>query len=268
MKTVSGVGLRDVQDVYRGAEGRLWELAMGQQIHIGGLTSSLDLADAAGIAPGMKGVDFCCCTGAGMRFLLRFREVAHMTGVDATEAMLALGRERCAEEGFDGRVDFVLADVCASGLPSASYDFVWGEDAWCYVEDKDQMIAEAARLVRPGGVIAFTDWVEGTNEMTAAESERFLRFMKFANIQDIAGYKGLLEKHDCTVVVACDTGRFVSCADLYIAMLTQQLTYDALKILGFQQEVMQMLGGELGFTRELAAAGKVQQALFVARRNA
>lgn len=41
------------------------------------MISSHDLANRGGIQPGMVGVDLCCCTGAGMRFLVRFRNVAH-----------------------------------------------------------------------------------------------------------------------------------------------------------------------------------------------
>jgi len=33
----------------------------------------MDLAEKAGIVSGMSGVDLCCCNGAGMRFLVRFR---------------------------------------------------------------------------------------------------------------------------------------------------------------------------------------------------
>ena len=40
MQTLSGIGLSDVQAVYDGAEGDLWELVMGEQIHIGGMASS------------------------------------------------------------------------------------------------------------------------------------------------------------------------------------------------------------------------------------
>ena len=75
MKSVSGIGLKEVQGVYSGPEGQLWELIMGEQIHIGGFTSSMDLAETAGIGAGMKGVDLCCCNGAGMRFLVRFRDM-------------------------------------------------------------------------------------------------------------------------------------------------------------------------------------------------
>src|SRR4029077_8627424 len=89
-----------------------------------------------------------------MRFLVRFRNVASMVGVDATESVVGRGQARTRDEGLDDRIRFVVADACQSGLPTSSADFVWGEDAWCYVTDEPKLIAEGARLVRPGGVIA------------------------------------------------------------------------------------------------------------------
>src|SRR6266480_4128162 len=100
---------------------------MGEQIHIGGLSSSIELADQAGIAEGSEGVDLCCCNGAGMRFLVRFRNVGHMTGVDATERIVKRGRSRTEEEGLSDQIDFVLGDATDSGLPDEVADFVWGE---------------------------------------------------------------------------------------------------------------------------------------------
>jgi hypothetical protein len=58
VKRLEGIHLSDVNAVYSGAEGDLWELIMGQQIHWG-LESSLDLADRAGIGAGQRGVDLC-----------------------------------------------------------------------------------------------------------------------------------------------------------------------------------------------------------------
>ena len=267
MKSIKGIGLKDVQAVYSGPEGDLWELVMGEQIHIGGFWSSMDLADKAGIKTGDSGVDLCCCNGAGMRFLVRFRGVVRMHGVDATETVVKRGQARCKSEGLSDKIKFTLADVCDSGLPSDSADFVWGEDAWCYVVDKDKLIAEAARIVKPGGTIAFTDWVEADGKLSDGEAERFLRFMKFPNIESIDGYRDLLKKNGCEVAVAQNTRRFSLCVDLYLAMLNNQLTYDALKIIGFDREMMSALGAEMAFTQELAHAGKIVQALFVARKK-
>jgi sarcosine/dimethylglycine N-methyltransferase len=125
MLTLESVGLADVQAVYDGAEGDLWELVMGEQIHIGGLNSSIELADSAGIPEGSRGVDLCCCNGAGMRFLVRFRRVAHMTGVDATERIVERGRQRTAEEALSDSVELILGDATDTGLPDAEFDFVW-----------------------------------------------------------------------------------------------------------------------------------------------
>lgn len=267
MKVLNTIGLSEVQEVYSGAEGDLWELVMGEQIHIGGFTSSMDLATKAEIQPGSRGVDFCCCTGAGMRFLVRFCEVARMTGVDATERMVQRGRQRCADEGLDHAISFTQADVCDSGLPSESVDFVWGEDAWCYVVDKPKLISEAARLIKPGGKVAVTDWVEGPTPLSDEEADRFLRFMKFPTLLDTDDYCGLLEGNGCKVIHAENTERYAPSVELYCDMLERQLTFDALKVIGFDMEMMQILGGEMHFIRELARAGKVIQGLFVAEKK-
>lgn len=267
MKSTDNVGLKDVQAVYSGPEGNLWELIMGEQIHIGGFTSSMDLAETAGIAAGTSGVDLCCCNGAGMRFLVRFRDVAQMHGVDATETVVERGRQRCEKEGLSERIVFTLADVCDSGLEGDSADFVWGEDAWCYVVDKEKLIAEAVRIVKPSGTIAFTDWVEGEVGLSDQEAERFLRFMKFPNVETIGGYRDLLKANGCDVIAAKDTGRFPPYVDLYLNMLGMQLTYDALRIIGFDGEMMNAMAAEMAFMQQLAHAGKIAQGLFVARKK-
>lgn len=266
MKTAPGIHLNDVQAVYSGAEARLWELLMGEQIHIGGFQSSLDLAQRAGLREGQAGVDFCCATGAGMRFLVRFRGIGHMTGVDATPAMLNLGRRRCVEEGMGERVTFVEADVSDSRLPDERFDFAWGEDAWCYVEHKPRLIAEAARVIRPRGVIAFTDWMEGPVALGSEEAGRLLEFMKFPSILSLNEYAEVVRSQGCRVELARDTGRFVPYCALYLEMIEKQLTYDALKIIGFDTAQAETLVNEMRFLLALAQAGKIVQGQIVAHK--
>lgn len=267
MKSIQGVGLPEVISVYSGPQGEFMQLLFGQQLHIGGMQASLDLARRAGIGAGQKGVDLCCCIGAGMRCLVRFCDVASMTGIDVTEAVVERGRKRCRDEGLEDRIRLVVADACQSGLPSASADFVWSEDAWCYVPDKPKLIAEAARIVRPGGVVAFTDWVEGPVELSDAEAQRFLGMMSFANVEDIGGYTRLLRDSGCEVSVAEDTGRFAPYMDLYLKMIEMQLTYDVLATLGFRRDLLQALVEGFRFLRDMSAAQKIVQARFIARRR-
>lgn len=267
MNTVPVSALDAVRAVYDGAEGELWELLMGQQIHIGGLKATLELAGRAGLGARQRGIDLCCCNGAGMRSLVRYCGVAAMTGVDATTTVIERGIARCAAEGFAERIAFVHADACASGLSSESADFVWGEDAWCYVDDKGRLIAEAARLVRPGGTVAFSDWVAGPTPLDGAELTRVLTFMKFPNIASIPKYRALLEGAGCTVAVAEDSGRFARYVELYLDMVEMQLTADALRILDYDMAALDAVGREMHFLRDLARAGKIIQGTFIAQRN-
>jgi ubiquinone/menaquinone biosynthesis C-methylase UbiE len=240
---------------------------MGEQIHLGGLQSSMDLAGRAGIDEGQVGVDLCCASGAGMRFLVRFKKVARMKGVDATRAMLDLGRRRCAEEGLADRITFVEANVCNTGLPSRQFDFIWGEDAWCYVEDKPKLIAELARLVKSGGTIAFTDWMLGAIEMSDDEAGRYLSFMKFPSVLTLAEYSALLKNNGCSIRVAADTGRFAGLIPLYLDMIEKQLTYDALKTISFDSTLAQAWLSEMRFMQSLAKVGKIIQGLIIALRE-
>src|SRR5437867_1997813 len=116
-----------------------------------------------------------------------------MVGVEAATAPVERGRRSVEEEELSVKIRFVVGDASATGLPDEEADFVWGEDAWCYVADKKNLIAEAVRLTRPGGVIAFTDWVEGPTELSAEEADHVLQLMTFPSLETIAGYRSLFE---------------------------------------------------------------------------
>ncbi|MBN1433217.1 class I SAM-dependent methyltransferase, partial [Candidatus Fermentibacterales bacterium] len=158
MNRLHDIGLSNVKQVYSGPEGKLWELIMGEQIHVGGWSESKILAEKAGIASGQKVLDLCSALGAGLRFLVKNYGIAGY-GLDATEHMVSEAERRTAEEGLSGLISYRLGDVTSIPWADGEFDVVWGEDAWCYVDDKDRLVSEAARVLRTGGKIAFSDWV-------------------------------------------------------------------------------------------------------------
>ena len=249
------VTLKDVNAVYAGPEGRLWELIMGEQIHVGGFASSMALAQKAGIKEGQRVLDLCSALGAGLRFLVRMHKVQGF-GLDGTPHMVEEAKKRTVRDGLQGSIEYKLGDVTAIPWPDATFDVVWGEDAWCYVTDKDRQIAEASRVLRKGGTIAFTDWVEGPQGLAEADAERINRFMKFPYLESQKGYEALLAKHGFEMKVSEDlTPDFADHIQLYIEMLTRQLTFDALNIIGWDMAMMQGMGGEMAFMLQKAREG-------------
>ena len=179
--------------------------------------------------------------------------------------MFEEAKKRANRDGMEGSIEFKYGDVTAIPWPDASFDVVWGEDAWCYVADKDKQIGEAARVLKKGGTIAFTDWVEGPKGLTDADAERINRFMKFPYLESQKGYEALLEKHGFEVKVSDDlTAEFADYIQFYIDMLTKQLTFDALNIINWDMSLMQAMGGEMDFMLEKARAENFGRARLVA----
>ena len=83
-----------------------------------------------------------------------------MTGVDASADMLAGAAARVHARRLDDRVELCEGDAVALRLPSESADFVVAVQTYSYVPDVTAAIAEAARVLRPGGRIGVleTDW--------------------------------------------------------------------------------------------------------------
>jgi len=92
-------------------------------------------------------------------------------------------------------------------------------------------------------------------------------FMKFPNVLGLNEYAALLKVNGCTVRAAQDTGRFAGHVPLYLDLIEKQLTYDALKIIGFDAALARTLIGEMRFMQSLAQDSKIIQGLIVAQKG-
>ena len=256
--------IENVKEVYSGAEGKLWELIMGEQIHVGGWSHSKILADAAGIKEGQKVLDICSALGAGLRFLERNYGIVGY-GLDVTEHMIEEAIVRTARDGQSDRITYKVGNAENIPWDDAEFDVVWGEDAWCYVGDKEKLIQEASRVLKPGGTIAFTDWIEGPEGMDEDTAQRICSFMKFPDVLNMEKYEELLGKYGFKLELSEDlTEEYAAYVEFYIKMLTEQLYFDALKIIGWDEEMFGAMGGEMMFMAETARKGGFGRARFVA----
>ncbi len=260
----TGMKLSDVQEVYSGFEGALWELIMGEQIHVGGFASSKELGDSAGWKKDEEVLDLCCAVGGGVRFLTRVYDVKAY-GVDATPHMVNRAIERIKADGFSDRIEIKLGDVTDIPYPDARFDGVWGEDTWCYVEDKEKLIKEAARVLKPGGRIAFTDWLVGPAGMNEEDSARICNTMKFPDMLDLFEYAELLEKNGFEILETADlTQTMAEHIENYLGQLAGQRHFDAMQLLDWNYDVFNFLGAEFGFMLEKAKSGEFGRGRLVA----
>jgi ArsR family transcriptional regulator len=95
-------------------------------------------------------------TGTGRVLELLAPRVSQGIGVDASKAMLALARSRLARAGL-AHCSVRLADMYRLPLAEASFDLAIVQMVLHYAEDPPGVLAEAARVLRPGGRLILID---------------------------------------------------------------------------------------------------------------
>ena len=157
------------------------------QDHYGGLPAVQALARRAAIRPGMAVLDVCAGLGGPARFLADRLDVS-VTAVDLTHSRCAAGERLTTLVGLSRRVRFVRADAQTLPFRARAFDAAVSQEGLLHVPDKDAVLAEVARVLRPGARLAFSDWV-ARSRLADNERRRLEEWMAAVTLQSMEGYR-------------------------------------------------------------------------------
>ncbi len=168
------------------------ELWAHDQDHFGGLAANDTLAKLAGIGPGSRVADFCAGLGGPARYYAQVFG-ADVTGVELTPARVAGAAELSALVGLQDRVRVLQGDVTRAPLPDGAFDAVVSQEALLHVPDKAAALAEAFRVLRPGGRVVFSDWA-CHSPLPPDDADLMWQGMAAQTLQSLDGYRDLLTR--------------------------------------------------------------------------
>lgn len=142
---------------------------LGDDLHYGAFTTGdEDLAvatraltgrmvEASRIEAGLEILDVGCGTGTPALYLASLG--AQVTGITTSAVGVAEARDRVASTRMADRLRFELRDGMDNGFPDGSFDRVWALESSHLMPERERLVAECARVLRPGGRLALCDIV-------------------------------------------------------------------------------------------------------------
>jgi 2-polyprenyl-3-methyl-5-hydroxy-6-metoxy-1,4-benzoquinol methylase len=121
------------------------------------------------LSAGKRLLDVACGAG-GPAMRLAASSGCAVAGVDIHEAAIETAQALAQERGFASRAEFRTADAGLGLLfADASFDAITCIDAINHFPDRPKMLAEWARLLKPGGRVLFTDPIVVSGPLTNSE---------------------------------------------------------------------------------------------------
>jgi ubiquinone/menaquinone biosynthesis C-methylase UbiE len=133
----------------------------GATKHYGGLKATEELIRLCHLSEGKYVLDVGCGVGITPCYIAK-KYNCKVVGIDISEEMINLSKERAKRNGVENKVEFKVADAQKLPFNDGIFDIVIGESVLAFLEDKQKAIKECVRVLKPGGYIGFNEatWIK------------------------------------------------------------------------------------------------------------
>lgn len=136
------------------------DLAIVDEFHIRGRKATLELGEKMNLSVGSHVLDIGSGLGGPARTLAE-RYGCHITGIDLTQAFCDAATAMSDWVGLGDRVSFKQGDATNLPFENQAFDAAMTIHVAMNIAAKDKMYAEASRVLKPGGVFAVYDVLQG-----------------------------------------------------------------------------------------------------------
>ncbi len=157
---------------------------------------------AAGIADGQRVLDVGCGLGATIQRLNQQYGRMELFGLNIDSRQLAIARQVC-QPRVDNQVRLIQGDAVRLPLAASAFDVVLALECSMHFASRTQFLAEAARVLRPGGRLALCEHFSASPRPEPQDRPRNSRLwglfqepLSAAQYRSLAAQQGFRAAHD------------------------------------------------------------------------
>ena len=138
------------------------DLASFDEFHTGGKESTRELAELAGLKPGMKVLDIGSGVGGPARTLCKEYN-CYVVGIDLTKEFCLAAAKLNEMVGLSSGINFIYGNALLLPLMNESFDCIWSQNTIMNINKKSLLFNEINRVLVSGGIFAFETVLAGEN---------------------------------------------------------------------------------------------------------
>lgn len=266
MESPHDLALRPVRDIYD-EPWTEWTLrTAGTHLHPGREMATAHLVERAsqfGFPVGGRILEVASALGGPARLVARHFS-ATMICADLNLLMQRALRAAAWQEGIGLRCQPILSRTERLPIRDGSLDGAWSQDAMCHM-DKPAVVAEVARVLKPGALFAFSDWVARA-DLVREDWESLGRLWGFPSLLKPDQYVALLAANWFDLLLAEDRTFALAAAHRAVPPDDQELFEMAYARRWGEAELeRQKAPGDAWAS--LVRGGKTGVAMFIARKR-
>ena len=227
------------------------------------LAEAREFFHALDLGPGRTALEVACGSG-GITCRMALETGASCVGVDINALGIEAAARRAQEQGLSSRVAFRLADGGQPlRFPDESFDAVFCNDSINHLPGRLEVLRDWHRLLRPGGLVLFTDPIVVTGQLTNEEirARSAIGFFLFTPVgcnERLLAESGFLvrEVRDVTEAVASVSRKWRDARNERRAALVQLEGEEAFQGLQRFLDVVHVLATERRLSRHMYLASK------------
>ncbi len=115
----------------------------------------------------------CGCGGAAFH-LIKKHGAKSVVGIDTEELVIKTAEELAIKNNLSNLAEFKRVNPGPLNFPDQSFDVIFSKEVFLHILDKEELLKNVHRVLKPGGIVVVSDWMRVDNNSPSKQMQEYI----------------------------------------------------------------------------------------------